>query len=379
MTEAMTVEEERHAERLAEAHKSLTYRYGGENSYFGDVYRWERHANRESFERLQRHAEELERAPRARRIAEGVEFEVRTPPSWTPGYGGYFAPPAWLNEFFATYPRPERVLARLAPNFHLPMGVQSVNLPVLTTGTLSGGEPLDDASPDSAIVDSQATSQVVTISGTEDVPIALFDQAQTGAPLDFAIFKDLRSSYDAQLETMLLSGTGVNGQLLGLTNVVGINSISYAVTPAATTMFPFLGQMMAAIGNNRKIPPTAWLINTSRWAWISTSEDTATRPLGLSAYSESFPTGAIASIGVYLDDALPNTGSSTLQVPIIQCIPEDMMVFESDKHTDMMLEPLTGTLQVRFQLRRYVAALVGRYPTGISVMVGSGTISVSNF
>jgi len=35
-------------------------------------------------------------------------------------------------------------------------------------------------------------------------------------------------------------------------------------------------------------------------------------------------------------------------------------------------DALSGTLSVRFQLHRYVAALTGRYPTGTAVLAGTG-------
>ena len=41
--------------------------------------------------------------------------------------------------------------------------------------------------------------------------------------------------------------------------------------------------MSANIGNNRKRPPEAWMMRTSRWAWLTSSEDGSNRPLGLSS------------------------------------------------------------------------------------------------
>jgi HK97 family phage major capsid protein len=361
----------------------LTYRSpqeGGEHSYFHDRFMAKR-GHQECEERLKRHEVEWrtnmkERELRAM-LAVDAPFEVRVTPNWEPGQGGFFAPPLWMIKYYADIPRPERVLARLAPNFLLPKGPQEINFPVLTGKGPSAGPQSPDRPPsDTDIADNAAKNGVVTIAGTEDVPLPMLEQSPASASLDWLIGKALEAAYQEQLEFQLVNGNGV-GQILGLLNVKGINPVEYAGPAEGTTLYPVLGKALAAIGRKRKIPPEAWLMNTPRFAWIATSEDKQERPLLLSDYDGDFPTASLASRPVYLDDGMPTLANG--QEPIIACCPSDLMVLESDPIIDVMPQPLAGTMGVRIQTRRYVVGVTGRYPTGISAITGAGMVPAAGF
>src|SRR5581483_10166458 len=175
--------------------------------------------------------------------------------------------------------------------------------------------------------------------------------------------KDLTEAYDSQLETQLLNGSGAAGQLFGLLNVSGISTVTYTDgTPTATEMFTYLGQAVAAVGKNRKLPPECWLMNTSRLAWLGSSEDSQNRPLMIADRDGAGDVDLLA-YPVELTDAMPVTLSGN-QDAIIACRPSDSLLFESAPHARVHLDVLSGTLQARIQLHCYVAALMGRYPTG---------------
>jgi HK97 family phage major capsid protein len=333
-------------------------------------------------ERLRRHSAEtadwMEKRDQTAWRVKPNDVEYRVNPSTTAGQGGNFAPPLWIIDQFATFPRAHRVLADLVPSFPLPQGVHTVNLPRLTTGNAEN--PQNDATPDSSsdIVDAAVTSNVVTISGHGDVSLQELDQSPPGAHLDWAFFKDLSEAYDAQLEAQLINGSGANGQLLGLLNVSGINTTS-ASASTATGMFTDIGKVVSKIGNNRKIPPTAWLMTTSRFAWLGSSEDQQQRPLMITDKDGSGEFDLLA-IEVKLDDAIPtNLGTGANQDVIIACVSSDGILLESAPHARVHLEVLSGTLQARIQLHCYVAALLGRYPSGISVLNGSNMAVASGF
>ncbi len=363
--------------------EAKTYERGGEYSYFKDFALAQRGLDSTAGERLERHAVEWRVETRQRELramrAEDRDYELRVTPSWRPGEGGYFAPPLWLIEAFADVPRAERVLGRLAPNFLLPRGPQSINVPVLNAGVVEGTVLPDGAEPEGGITDSAILNPVVTISGTEDVPLAMLEQSQLGAPLDWVLFTAMKAAYEEKLEAQLLGGAGgTKGQILGLLNVPGKNEIAYtSAKPEGTALYPLLGQALAQIGNKRKVPPGAWLLNTSRLAWISTSEDKQERPLLLSDYQGDFPTAGMISRPVYLDDAMPTIEGG--QVPIIACVPSDILVLESLPITNVYFQPLAGSMQARLQMRSYVAGVTARYPTGISVVSGTGLVPVAGF
>lgn len=367
----------------------LTYeQHHTDRSYFQDL--WNQHRSWGARERLERHA---------------AEMEVRAP-NQVPGTGGYFTPPAYINQYFATFPRSGRVLASQVPSFPLPPKAQSFTVNRLTTGTSEGTQADNSAGSETDITDTNATSRVVTIDGQVDVPLQLLEQSPPGAYLDWAMMKDLTDAYDSALEFQLLFGTGAGGanlntdvQLLGLVNVSGINKQTFTTgTPfysssatAANNLNTYIGQAGAQVGDNRKLPPQAIFMTTSRWMWIAASIDNQNRPIvppdvhppqqdGVIAAAVS----TLAGFPVYVDDSIPNTLQSSagaitstaggLQDVVVFCRPSDLILLESTPQTMVTREPLSGTLGARIILRNAVAALTNRYPSGIATIAGTGMV-----
>jgi len=379
----------------------LTYEREAPRSYFRDL-ALSRAANVSAEKRLKQHAKEmrvelpaLEKRNRARAAESGLEFRVN--PSTTDGQGGYFSPPLWMIDRFATAVRPGRVLSHLIPTFPLPPGVSSVNLPRLTTGTQAlPSSPLGNIQ-DRDIVDAVTSSPVVTISGRGDVALQVLEQSPTGAHLDWAIFRDLTESYDHQLEAQILAGTGAGAQFTGLLNLPtgagGVNVVTYTdASPTGSEMFAYLGQLAAQVGNNRLRPPEAWVMRTSRWGWLGSAEDTAGQPLAVPGHvpnpplphllDDDIPTPVGMELGwpIYCSDAIPaNLGTGANQDTILAVRPSDMFVLESTPQAAVMLDPLSGTLQARLSLHAYAAAIVGRYPTGIATLQGTGMAVQTGF
>lgn len=356
----------------------LTYERHASSSYFADL-ALAQAGDRRASARLDRHAAEM-RVEMPKREMRGFvlpdDIEVRATPDRTPGQGGYFSPPLWLIDQFATATRPERVLARLVPQFELPAGAQSINLPLLTKGTKTQSAQDLAAVPDQDITDSPASSPVVSIAGQADVSLQLLEQSPRGAHFDWVTFRDLTEDYDAQLEALVLAGTGTGGQFYGITTPTSINTVTYTdSTPTGPEMFPLLGQALARIGNNRKRPPEAWLSTTSRWAWLGTQEDNANRPLVLTSSEGLDSIGSIVGVPAHLDEAIPITNSQDM---LIACRPSDMLLLESTPQAAVMLEPLSGELGARLQLHAY-AAFINRYPSGVSVVNGSGMTVQAGF
>ena len=364
--------------RIEVKSEPLTYREHGFDSYFVDLVKSELNDDRAARARLERHA---------------VEMERRVNPNRVDGQGGYFSPPIWLIEKFATQRRATRVIADLTPTFPLPLGVNSINLPRLTTGGIE--QTVNDLGPDPSLddIDASAQSSVVIIAGMGDVAMQLLEQSPKTAAFDWVTFKDLGEAYDAQLEAQLIYGSGSsvqpNQQFYGVINVP--NSVGVTATSAAsvlTGMYALLGQQASRIGNNRSAPPGAWFMTTSRWAWMASSSDQSLRPIVTpdvhppDAPEVDGPAAVSTLFGwpVYVDDAIPtNLGAGGNQDVIIACRPSDMVLFEGEPRTQVGLEVLSGTLQARISLRRSAAFIGGRYPSGISVLSGVGMIVQSGF
>jgi hypothetical protein len=372
---AGTVEEESTEVRVVS--EPLTYERGAnDRSYFKDLATraTTRDDKSAAARRLDAHAAEMRveipaREERAWEAAEAAGVEFRLNPSRADGQGGYASPPLWLVDQVALAPRPGRVLADLIHGFRLPGGVSEVNVPRLTTGT-AVQVVADGAAPASAdIVDAATTSPVVTLAGDGDTVMQLLEQSPAGAHLDHAIFRDLSGAYDARLEVQLINGTGIGGQLLGLLNVPAGAGLANAVTftdgtPTPSKLAPFAGQAIAQVGNARLLPPETWLMRTSREAWVYLADD-----------RKAPPDAPLGPYPIRKSDAIPATlGAAGNQDAIIACRPSDMLLLESAPKIRVDQDSLSGTLGVRLQLVGYAAALVARYPTGISTITGSGCV-----
>ena len=345
----------------------LTYeRHMTKRSFFADVVAASRNDERAQA-RLNRHAQEM-----------------RTNPNRTDGQGGYFSPPAWLIDEFATAPRAKRVLAELCQHFDLPSGVSTINVPRLTTGNTELPVADLEGVPDTDIVDAACTSSVVTIAGESDVALQLLEQSAPGAHFDWVTFKDLTEAYDAELETQLFNGnggnTGTGPQLQGIFNATGINKVTYtSASPTAVAMWPYFGEAMAQIGDARSGPPEFWFMRSARWAYLASSADPGGRPLD-TPDPNTPGTGALLGVPIKLSDGIPATlGASANQDVVVGCIPSDLLLFESEPHTLIAPDVLSGTLSVRLRLHRYVAAITGRYPSGIATIGGTGFVVQSGF
>lgn len=372
-----------------ETSSELVYSPFGQHSYYRDFIEEARgRATVAAMERLNRHAEQMDSIAKRRTFRDsGLEFRVT--PDRTDGYGGYLSPPAWLNQLFATANRPGRVLAGLMPRFDLPVGASSVNLPLINTGTVNQPAQDDSAVPAQDITDQPGSSNVAPLAGQADVALQLLEQSPQGAHLDWVIFQDLGEAYDFDLEQQLLYGDGLGlSHLMGVTNVNGIISVPYTdSTPTGSEMWVPLGKVPAQIGDARLRPPECWLMRTARWFWLQGSEDTATRPFGLSTAfylgsddNTPDPIGGMMGLPVFLNDAIPaNLGTAANQDEIICLRPRDMILLEGQPQTLVAREPLSGSLGVRLQMHCNVAAITDRRPAGTGVLSGTGLVVQSGY
>jgi HK97 family phage major capsid protein len=390
--------------RVEITHEPLTYHRHAPRSYFKDLILTDKTPGAEA--RLQQHAKEMrviakERAEKATRQPDGVTFEQRAEPSTLDGQGGYFSPPAWLNQFFATGKHAERVLADLIKAtggwFDLPPGVSTINLPIIGDGG-TVAQPGADAGPvpDKAITDSAGTGNVVTIEGMADVALQLLEQSPAGAHIDWAIFKDMKESYDADLESQLICGTGSGTptpQILGVINVPGITTINFTGSAVGTTMWPYFGQAFSQLADNRALHGECWLFRAGRYGWLMGQEDSSNRPLGLPSSiflgntdDTPDPLTGIYGLPMFGDESIPNTltynstastfsniaGAAINQDCVICLRPSDLMLWEGEFQTTVDRAALAGSLGVRLLMHNYAAAVTSRFPTSIAVVAGSG-------
>lgn len=361
----------------ASAHRqvraALVYQYG-DTSYYRDLALAEER-NSEAGERLERHGRQMDKLAKRQEIRtlEGADLEYRVPPGLATGQGGEFAPPVWLNELFSSTPRVSQIIQRLAPAFDLPPGVDSVNLTRMTTGTQVKELPNNAAVNERDAVTTPVKSPAATFAGMSDWSIQTLEQSPAGAHLDWVVFRDLSESLDAEVELALLTAAGENEQFYGLLNLPETNKITYTGEVKAAPIMACLGEVVAATGIKRTKPPEAILMNTARHAFLSFTADSERPQVFTDMVGREFPIVSLGGFAVYLNDAIPNTlGATKGEDTIIACRPSDFVIFYSPIKTSVKTDVLSGTLGARFQLHRYVAAILGRYPAGVSYMIGSG-------
>jgi hypothetical protein len=368
----------------------LVYSPMGPVSYFRDML----FGGQPAEQRLTRHREQMalvrrEREQRAAQRLSAAGIEYRVEPDRTPGYGGYFAPPAWLNQFFATANRPGRVLSGLIPTFPLPAGCSSINVPIMTKGTLDAPAADDVPVASQAFTDATTSSACVPFAGKSQVSLQLLEQSPPGAYLDWAIFLDMSEDYDYQLEQQLLTGSGVApSNLLGVVNVGGTSTVTnYTGATTGQAVYPTLGKLAAQVSDARTKPPLCWLMRGARWFWLMSQEDTANLPFG--AFSPFFlgsddqtpdPIGFVMGLPVFVDGAISATqGAGANQDQILALRPTDMLLLEGEASTMINRERLSASLGVGVEMHSYVAALTGRRPAGIGVLGGVGLIVQSGY
>lgn len=364
----------------------LVYQRHIERSYFVDLARSGLQGDSAAGERLERHTRQMEAIPRQEtRTYPGTNMEYRVTPNLESGHGLEFTVPAWMNEYFATARRPGEIIQRLVREkgneFELPSGVSSIAVPRLTTGTVVNSQTPNAPVENEDVVTAEVKAQALVYSGESDWSLQGMEQSPAGAHLDWAMFKDLGESLDAEYEKDLIAGRGETlNEALGLTEISGINGVTYTDgAPSAVKLFPELGKAAAQSGAKRKLPPTAWLMTTGRFFWLAFGEDSSNRPLSIEDYPESdWPNAGLGSVGVYLDDAISIELTAGKVLPageqdvVIACRPEDWLLWHSSPRTAVMEEPLSGTLGVRFLLYRTTATMLHRYPSSISVVSGTG-------
>ena len=206
------------------------------------------------------------------------------------------------------------------------------------------------------------------------------------------------------MDGQLLLGNGTSGQVPGLisggtfsasnllllqsTNNTSSQTWVNGGTDITSSAHQMTAQLYAKIARARGLPPTHWLVNPDVWAIISGSADGNNRPLvepgtmaktlhGLPVVEDenlvsSFGGTTAPSIGVSAGVVSPTAGSGAY-APLLLGRWSDLVYFTSEPRVQVMSEVLAGALQVRYQVRQYIAAMPSRIVWGGTNVTYSGT------
>lgn len=352
-----------------------TYRRGGGQSYFRDLFRAQQRGDHDAIDRLRRSDRE---------VVDGLEKRALTT---TDGGIGEFVPPLWMVDEYVALARAGRVVADQIAHQPLPGGTDTISLPKLATGTSTA----EQATQNSAVSNTDATSTsvsaaVATVAGQQVVSQQLLEQSPIN--MDAILLGDLAADYAVRLDTFVISNNAANKR--GLLNASGTNAITYTdATPTVGEAYSKVGDGIQQIHTGRFLPPDKIFMHPRRWAWYTVSVDTAGRPLVLPAaqmpqnvlasmsdvISEGF-VGTLQGLPVYVDPNIPtNLGAGTNEDRIIILRSSDVILFEGTPKAETFRETYAQNLSVLLRFYNYAALHSERYPKSISVVSGTGLVA----
>lgn len=351
----------------------------------------------------------------------GQVFESRAL-NRTDGTGGYFVPPLWLIDMYAPYLRAGRTLANMCHSIPLPGGTDSINLPIITTGTATGPQTSDGGGvPGRDMADNFVNALVRTVAGQEDVAIQLLDQSPIA--FDNVISQDLMADHAIQVNGQVALGSGSSGQITGMyshgtitggsTEGIIVNTVTGTTTAqwvGTNSFYQGMGKLLSQIARNRYRQATGVVTNPAAWYAQATAVDGNSRPLVVPAAQGPWntvaefdpgaaaegPVGSILGRPWLVDNNIPltfggattnpgmsttsaghvaptdGTGSGNTFTPAIAAVWDDLLLFEGEIRTRVLQEILSGTLQVRFQIYSYLAFLPNRFQDGSGKAISYG-------
>lgn len=336
--------------------------------------------------RMQQHAKEVEIEARTdKKIAERLAEiratpkslqEQRVNPNTTAGTGGEFVPPLWLVSQYIPFVRPGRVFANRCNNQTLPPGIDIINIPKITVGSLTAIQTANAAAVTSQdITTSTVSAAVNTIAGQEDISMQLLEQSPLA--MDGVIFDDLSRDYDQRLDVQVVMGTGANGQHRGVLAVVGattntditkannitVSSAVFHDASTSATQFRSIVNGKNQIETLRFAPATAiWVHPRRANSWEFTAVDSTFRPLFVpyapfNALGIENPNvfqgvaGSLSGLPVIKDANMSTTMLATATTggtadAIVVLKEDDLYLWEGSMRMRALPEILSGTLEL---------------------------------
>jgi HK97 family phage major capsid protein len=338
----------------------LTYREGGEHSFFYDLARARRMNDKRAQARLDQHKLEMDtelphRAEARARIATtqyeaafaadragyealnrmtsaGVNPFERRAISRTDAQGGYLSPPIYLLDRYVPFAREASPFASAWTTLDLPLQISEINVPRLAVGAAVG--PQSDAGPVPTrdIQDSLVTAPVKTIAGNADAARSWLEQGQgaNGYGVDDMLYADLTADLATNLDGQCLLGSGSGQQLLGVWPagaIAAANGIvvadsnnatgqTWTVASAGSSLHVQSAQLVSLLRRLRaRADGLAWYWHPWTWSLYAAQVDSQGRPLVNSQNVSGLPDGAVGeyqNIPVYCDANIPTTTGGTI-------------------------------------------------------------------
>jgi len=169
--------------------------------------------------------------------------------------------PQYLVDLAAPLARAGRPTADFATNkMLLPAAGMTLNISRMTTGTSTAIQAAEnDAISETNADDTLLTVNVRTIAGQQDISKQAIER---GTGIDSFIISDLIRGWHTTLDSQILNGDGTSGSILGLSNTVGIGSVTYTdASPTVAELYPKLANAYQLVQTGAFMNPTHWVMH----------------------------------------------------------------------------------------------------------------------
>ena len=351
--------------------------YSQENrsvSFFQDLYNMQYNNDIDASDRIRRHRQEM-------------DIEHRD--SSTSSFSGLVVP-QYLTELAAELSRAGRPFADQCTSLPLPDDGMTINISRVTTGSSAAAQAAENnAVSETDIDDTLLTVDVRTIASGQQISRQAVDR---GTGIDALIAADMMGALATVLEDQVLNGSGSSGNMLGLSNISGINSITYTDgSPTGAELYSKIVDGIQQINSNRFAGADLIVMHPRRLAFLQAAVDGNGRPLVVPTQNvpqNAMGTGPVAGYGV--------TGASIAGLPVVTSGKistgagsgsnedvifivrrSDCLLFEDATQPAMVRMDQTAGLNLTVTLvaYQYACFIGGRYPASISKISGTGLVT----
>jgi HK97 family phage major capsid protein len=353
--------------------------YAEENrsvSFFQDLYNSQYNGDIDASDRIRRHRQEM-----------AVEHRDGS----TANYAGLVVP-QYLTELAAELSRAGRPFADQCTSLPLPDAGMTINISRVTTGSSAAMQASENAAvSETDIDDTLLTADVRTIASGQQVSRQAVER---GTGIDALIAADMMGAVATVLEDQVLNGSGSSGNMLGLSNISGINSVTYTDgSPTGAELYSKIVDGIQQINSNRFAGADLIVMHPRRLAFLQSETDSSGRPLVVPTQNvpqNALGTGPVAGYGV--------TGASIAGLPVVTSGKistgagsggnedvifivrrGDMLLFEDAGQPAMVRMDQTAGLNLTVTLvaYQYACFIGGRYPASVSMISGTGLVAPS--
>jgi HK97 family phage major capsid protein len=343
-------------------------------SFFQDLYNMQYNNDIDASDRIRRHKQEMD-----------VELRDGT----TANYAGLVVP-QYLTQLAAELARAGRPFADQCTSLQLPDEGMSINVSRVTTGSSAAAQAAENnAVSETDIDDTLLTVDVRTIASGQQISRQAIDR---GTGIDALIAADMMGAVATVLEDQVLNGSGSSGNMLGLSNISGINSVTYTDgSPTGAELYKKIVDGIQQINSNRFAGADLIVMHPRRLAFLQSETDGNGRPLVVPTQNvpqNAMGTGPVAGYGV--------TGASVAGLPVVTSGKistaagsggnedvifivrrADMLLFEDNTQPVMVRMDQTAGLNLTVTLvaYQYACFIGGRYPASISMLSGTGLVN----